>query len=76
MGECTALYTQIYPELQMEGVEIGSIEGCHTCQVLGKSKSEIARAPMIFAYNLVIERSEKSGAQVLRVRFFSLFKLT
>ena len=42
----------------------------HTCQVLGKSKSEIARAPLIFAYNLVIERAEKSGAQVLRVRFF------
>ena len=36
----------------------------HTCQVLGKSKSEIARAPLIFAYNLVIERAEKSGAQV------------
>ena len=48
----------------------------HTCQVLGKSKSEIARAPLIFAYNLVIERVEKSGAQVLRVRFFSLFKQT
>ena len=48
----------------------------HTCQVLGKSKSEIARAPLIFAYNLVIERAEKSGAQVLRVRFFSLFKQT
>ena len=48
----------------------------HTCQVLGKSKSEIARAPLIFAYNLVIERAEKSGAQVLRVSFFSLFKQT
>ena len=36
----------------------------HTCQVLGKSKSEIARAPLIFAYDLVIERAEKSGAQV------------
>ena len=48
----------------------------HTCQVLGKSKSEIERAPLIFAYNLVIERAEKSGAQVLRVRFFSLFKQT
>ena len=42
----------------------------HTCQVLGKSKSEIARTPLIFAYNLDIERAEKSGAQVLRVRFF------
>ena len=48
----------------------------HTCQVLGKSKSEIARAPLIFAYNLVIKRAGKAGAQVLRVRFFSLFKLT
>ena len=36
----------------------------HTCQVLGKSKSEIARAPLILAYNVVIERAEKSGAQV------------
>ena len=36
----------------------------HTCQVLGKSKSEIARAPLIFAYNLVIKCAEKSGAQV------------
>ena len=36
----------------------------HTCQVLGKSKSEIARVPLIFAYNLVIEHTEKSGAQV------------
>ena len=36
----------------------------HTCQVLGKSKSEIACAPLIFAYNLVIECAEKSGAQV------------
>ena len=36
----------------------------HTCQVLGKSKSEIARAPLIFAYNLVMECAEKSGAQV------------
>ena len=44
----------------------------HTCQVLGKSKSEIARAPLIFAFNLVIEHLEKSGAQVLRVRFFFL----
>ena len=44
----------------------------HTCQVLGKSKSDIARAPLIFAYNLVIKRAEKSGAQVLRVRFFFL----
>ena len=44
----------------------------HTCQVLGKSKSEIARAPLIFAYNLVIKSAEKAGAQVLRVRFFSL----
>ena len=48
----------------------------HTCQVLGKSKSEIARAPLIFAYNLVIECAEKSGARVLRVRFFSLLKQT
>ena len=32
--------------------------------------------PLIFAYNLVIERAEKSRAQVLRVRFFSLFKET
>ena len=48
----------------------------HTCQVLEKSKSEIARGPLIFAYNLVIDRAEKSGAQVLRVRFFSLFKQT
>ena len=42
----------------------------HTCQVLGKSKSEIARAPLIVEYNLVIERAGKPGAQVLRVRFF------
>ena len=42
----------------------------HTCQVLGKSKSEIACAPLIFVYNLVIESAEKSGAEVLRVRFF------
>ena len=48
----------------------------HTCQVLGKSKSEIARAPLIFAYNFVIEGAGKAGAQVLRVRFFSLFKQT
>ena len=48
----------------------------HTCQVLGKSKSEIACTPLIFAYYLVIERAEKSGAQVLRVRFVSLFKQT
>ena len=48
----------------------------HSCQVLGKSKSEIARAPLIFAYNLVIKRTEKSGAQVLRVRFFSFLKQT
>ena len=40
------------------------------CQILGKSKSDIARAPLVFVYNLVIERVEKSGAQVLRVRFF------
>ena len=47
--------------------------GCtHTCQVLRKSKSETARGPLNFAYNLVIERAEKSGAQVLRVRFFFL----
>ena len=39
---------------------------------LRKSKSETARVPLIFAYNLVIERAEKSGAQVLRVRFFPL----
>ena len=45
----------------------------HTCQVLGKSKSETAGVTLIFAYNLVIERAEKPGAQVLRVRFFSLF---
>ena len=44
----------------------------HTCQVLRKSKSETACAPLIFAYNLVIKRAEKSGAQVLRVRFFPL----
>ena len=50
------------------------IHKLRTCQVLRKSKSEIARAPLIFAYNLVIQRAEKSGAQVLRVRFFSLFK--
>ena len=48
----------------------------HTCQVLGNSKSEIACAPLIFAYNLVIKCAEKSGAQVLRVRFFSLLKQT
>ena len=42
-----------------------------TCQVLRKSKSETARVPLIFANKLVIERAEKSGAQVLRVRFFS-----
>ena len=41
-----------------------SKQGIHTCQVLGKSKSEIARAPLIFAYNLVIEHAEKSEAQV------------
>ena len=46
----------------------------HTCQVLGKSKSEIAHAPLIFAYNLVIERAEKSEVQVLRVRFFLSLK--
>ena len=44
----------------------------HTCQVLRKSKSETAHGPWIFAYNLVIECAEKSGAQVLRVRFFAL----
>ena len=48
-------------------------ESMHTYQVLRKSKSETARAPLIFAYNLVIEHVEKSGAQVLRVRFFPLF---
>ena len=42
----------------------------HTYQVLRKSESETARTPLIFAYNLIIERTEKSGAQVLRVRFF------
>ena len=45
----------------------------HTCQVLRKSKSETARMPLI-AHNLVIKRMEKSGVQVLRVRFFPLFK--
>ena len=45
----------------------------HTCQVLGKSKSETVRVILIFVYNLVIDPSEKPGAQVLRVRFFSLF---
>ena len=54
----------------------GCIGSGHTCQVLGNSKSEIARAPLIFAYNLVIKCAEKSGAQVLRVRFFSLLKQT
>ena len=44
----------------------------HTCQVSRKSKSETALGPRIFAYNLVIERTEKSGAQVLKVRFFAL----
>ena len=45
----------------------------HTCQVLGKSKSEIAHAPLIFAYNLVIERAEKSGSTSLKSEiFFSL----
>ena len=44
----------------------------HTCQVSRKSKSETARGPRIFAYNLVIERAKKSGAQVLRERFFAL----
>ena len=48
----------------------------HTCQVLRKSKSEAVHAPLIFAYNLVIECAEKSGAQILRVRFFPLFKQT
>ena len=48
----------------------------HTCQVLRKSKSEIACGPLSFACNLVIRREEKSGAQVLRVIFFSLFKQT
>ena len=42
-------------------------------QVLGKSKSEIVRVTLSFAYNLVIDCGEKSGARVLRVRFFSLF---
>ena len=42
----------------------------HTCQVLRKSKSEIARAPLIIAYNLAVKRVGKSGAKVLRVRFF------
>ena len=41
----------------------GHVGHVHTCQVLGKSKSEIARAPLIFAYNLVIKRAEKSGAK-------------
>ena len=49
-------------------------EHIHTCQVLRKSKSETALAPLIFAYNLVIDCAEKSEAQVLRVRFFPLFK--
>ena len=48
----------------------------HTCQVVRKSKSETVCTPMIFVYNLVIEHVEKSGAQVLRVRLFSLFKQT
>ena len=48
----------------------------HTCQVLWKSKSETARAPLIFAHNLVIGCPEKSEEQVLRVRFFPLFKQT
>ena len=58
------------------GAWSGKMHAQHTCQVLGNSKSEIVRAPLIFAYNLVIERAEKSGAQVLRVRFFSLLKQT
>ena len=33
---------------------LGLITGLHTCQVLGKSKSEIACTPLIFAYNLAI----------------------
>ena len=41
-----------------------------TCQVLRKSKNEIARTLSIFLYNLVIERAGKSRAQVLRVRVF------
>ena len=48
------------------------LQEIHTYQVLGKSKSEIAHA-LDFC---VIERVEKSGAQVLRVRFFCLFKQT
>ena len=50
--------------------------GHHTCQVVRKSKSETACSPLVFVYNLVIECTEKSGAQVLRVRFFALFKQT
>ena len=44
----------------------------HTCQVLRKSKSGTAHAPLIFAYNLAVECAGKSGAKVLRVRYFSL----
>ena len=43
----------------------------HTCQVLSKSKNETELAPLIYVYNLVIEREEKSTAQVLRVKFFA-----
>ena len=57
-----------------EEMKVCGRTGNHTCQVLGKSKSEIARTSLIFAYNLVIERAEKSGAQVLRVRFFLSLK--
>ena len=65
----------------VSGIQYFAYVGCyfartrlyHSCQVLRKSKSETASAPLIFAYKLVIERMEKSGAQVLRVRFFPLF---
>ena len=40
-----------------------------------KKVNKTAHAPLIFAYNLVIERAEKSGAQVLRVRFFPLLDI-
>ena len=39
---------------------------------LRKVKGEIARVPLIFAYYLVIECAEKSGAQVIRDFFRSL----
>ena len=42
----------------------------HICQVLRKSQSEIVRVPLTFADNLAVERMEKSGAKVLKVRFF------